>query len=71
LALERRRVSPPEASQRAMTDPMPPVPMTATHGRNLLGVTSLLGVTVLTAAAQSIDGPSGLAARRWRERLGR
>jgi hypothetical protein len=32
LALERRRVSPPEASQRAMTDPMPPVPMTATHG---------------------------------------
>ena len=28
-ALESRRVSPPEASWRAMTDPIPPVPMTA------------------------------------------
>ena len=27
--LESRRVSPPEASWRAMTDPIPPVPMTA------------------------------------------
>ena len=29
LALESRRVSPPEASSRATTDPIPPVPMTA------------------------------------------
>src|SRR3984885_4709533 len=28
-ALERRRVSPPDASRRAMTDPSPPVPMIA------------------------------------------
>ena len=28
-ALESRRVSPPEASWRAMTDPIPPVPMIA------------------------------------------
>ena len=29
LALESRRVSPPEASRRAMTDPIPPVPIMA------------------------------------------
>jgi hypothetical protein len=41
-ALESRRVSPPEARWRAMTDPIPPVPMIAVvMTRNLLSVTVL------------------------------
>jgi hypothetical protein len=57
-ALESRRVSPPEASWRALTDPIPPVPMTA-----VVMTGNLLSVTVLTAA-RGIGGPSGLAAAR-------
>jgi hypothetical protein len=61
-ALESRTVSPPEASWRAMTDPIPPVPIDrGGHDRNLfagdLGVHSDSSAGVLTG--QRDQSPCG------------